>query len=68
MVEIQELIIKAKVNSDLDYSKQDVIKIIRDEIRHYLSQNAVLSPNDKKIIIDDCIQNVLHEIENQQKL
>tara|TARA_B100001250_G_scaffold413097_1_gene446116 strand:- start:710 stop:916 length:207 start_codon:yes stop_codon:yes gene_type:complete len=68
MVEIQELIIKAKVNSDFEYSKQDVIKIIRDEIRHYVSKNEVLSQNDKKKLIDDCLHNVLYEIENRQKL
>jgi len=49
MVEIQQLIIKGKVNGEFDAADQEVIKIINDRIEEYLSRyKFALSKEQKK--------------------
>ena len=69
MVEIQQLIIKGKVNGEFDAADQEVIKIINDRIEEYLSRyKFALSKEQKKHIIDECTDGVLKKIELDSKL
>ena len=68
MVEIQQLIIKAKVNSEFDYSEQELIKVINEQIHDFFSKHDALSVKEKKEIINDCVSTVFEKIEQNIKL
>ena len=69
MVEIQQLIIKGRVNGEFDAADQEVIKIINDRIEEYLSRyKFALSKEQKKPLIDECTDGVLKKIELDSKL
>ena len=69
MIEIQQLIIKGKVNGEFDSSDNEVIKLIDDKIEDYISRyKFTLSKEQKKLIIDDCTEVVLKKIELESKL
>ena len=69
MVEIQQLIIKGKVNGEFDATDQEVIKIINDRIEEYLSSyKFALSKEQKKLLIEECTEGVLKKIELDSKL
>jgi hypothetical protein len=69
MIEIQQLIIKGKVNGEFDSSDNEVIKLIDDKIEDYISRyKFALSKEQKKLIIDECTEIVLKKIELESKL
>lgn len=69
MIEIQELIIRGKVNGEFDSSDNEVIKLIDDKIEDYISRyKFALSKEQKKLIIDECTEVVLKKIELESKL
>jgi hypothetical protein len=69
MIEIQQLIIKGKVNGEFDSSDNEVIKLIDDKIEDYISRyKFALSKEQKKLIIDECTEVVLKKIELESKL
>lgn len=69
MIEIQQLIIKGKVNGEFDSSDNEVIKLIDDKIEDYISRyKFALSKEQKKLIIDECTEIVLKKIELETKL
>lgn len=69
MVEIQQLIIKGKVNGEFDATDQEVIKIINDRIEEYISRyKFALSKEQKKYLIEECTESVLKKIELDSKL
>ena len=69
MIEIQELIIRGKVNGEFDSSDNEVIKLIDDKIEDYISRyKFALSKEQKKLIIDECTEIVLKKIELESKL
>ena len=68
MVEIQQLIIKAKVNNEFDYSEQELIKLINEQIHDFFSKHDALSVREKKELINDCVNTVFEKIEQSIKL
>jgi hypothetical protein len=69
MIEIQQLIIKGKVNGEFDSSDNEVIKLIDDKIEDYISRyKFALSKEQQKLIIDECTEVVLKKIELESKL
>ncbi len=69
MVEIQQLIIKGKINGGFDASDQEIIKIINDKIEEYISRYKFgLSKDQKKYLIEECTENILKKIELDSKL
>ncbi|RPF74150.1 MAG: hypothetical protein CBE49_002865 [Rickettsiales bacterium TMED289] len=69
MVEIRELVIKAKVNGEFDAHNQEVISIINQKIEDYLSRyKFALSNDQKKFLIEECTEHILKKIEIDSKL
>ncbi len=69
MIEIQELIIRGKVNGEFDSSDNEIVKLIDDKIEDYISRyKFALSKEQKKLIIDECTEVVLKKIELESKL
>lgn len=69
MVEIRELIIKAKVNGEFDDTNQEVISVVNQKIEDYLSRyKFALSNDQKKFLIEECTENILKKIEIDSKL
>lgn len=68
MIEIQQLIIKGKINGDFDYTEQEVIKIIEGKIQEQLSNyNFTLSKGERKNLINQCIDEVFEKIDLETK-
>tara|TARA_A100001015_G_scaffold289574_1_gene361579 strand:- start:827 stop:1036 length:210 start_codon:yes stop_codon:yes gene_type:complete len=68
MIEIQQLIIKGKINGDFDYTEQEVIKIIDGKIQEHLSNyNFTLSKGERKNLINQCIDEVFEKIDLETK-
>ena len=69
MIEIQELIIRGKVNGEFDSSDNEIVKLIDDKIEDYISRyKFALSKEQKELIIDECTGTVLKKIELESKL
>ena len=69
MIEIQQLIIRGKVNGEFDSSDNEIVKLIDDKIEDYISRyKFALSKEQKKLIIDECTEIVLKKIELESKL
>ena len=68
MVEIEQLIITAKVNNEFDFTEQELIKVINEQIHDFLSKHDALSAKEKKEIINDCVNTVFEKIEQNIKL
>ena len=69
MIEIQQLIIKGKVNGELDSSDNEIIKLIDDKIEDYISRyKFALSKEQKELLIEECTESVLKKIELETRL
>ena len=67
MVEIEQLIIRAKVNNEFDYTNQELIKVINEQINDFFSRHDALSKKEKNILINDCLDLVFDKIEEKIK-
>tara|TARA_B100001939_G_scaffold335712_1_gene337993 strand:- start:112 stop:321 length:210 start_codon:yes stop_codon:yes gene_type:complete len=68
MVEIQQLIIRGKINGEFDFSDQEIIKLIENKINEHLSNyNFTLSKGERRNLINQCIEEVLEKIEMETK-
>ena len=65
MVEIHELIVRAKINSEFDPTEQELVKVINEQIHDFLSKHDALSKIEKRNLIDDCIREVFDKIEEK---
>ena len=61
-VEIKELIIQGKIKGSSTATDQDIIKIIDSKLLAN-SQSAGLDESKKRSIIDECVLEVLNQIE-----
>ena len=61
-VEIKELIIQGKIKGSSTATDQDIIKIIDSKLLAN-SQSADLDESKKRSIIDECVLEVLNQIE-----
>jgi len=68
MVEIEQLIIKAKVNSEFDYTEQELIKVINEQINDFFSKHDALSKTERTNLMHDCLRLVFDKIEQKTKL
>ncbi len=69
MIEIQQLIIKGKVNGEFDASDNEIIKLIDDKIEDYISRyKFALSKEQKEFLIEECTESVLKKIELESRL
>jgi|TARA_B100001059_G_C17757153_1_gene540596 hypothetical protein len=68
MVEIQQLIIRAKVNSEFDYTQQELIKVINEQIHDFFSNHDSLSKAERKDLIDECVNSVFDKLDQKIKL
>ena len=62
MIEIQQLIVKAKVNSG-DLEDQNLVQTIESIIDSHIKSKGVVKEVEKKEIIEECIRAVMDEIE-----
>ena len=62
MIEIQQLIVKAKVNSD-DSEDQNLVQTIESIIDSHIKSKGFVKEVEKKEIIEECIRAVMDEIE-----
>ena len=68
MVEIQQLIIRGKINGEFDFSDQEIIKLIENKINEHLSNyNFTLSKGERRNLINQCIEEVFEKIEMETK-
>ena len=69
MIEIQELIIKCKINGEFDSTEQEITKLIDDKIEEFISSyKFALSKDQKKFLIEECSENVFKKLELELKL
>tara|TARA_Y100000996_G_C22445199_1_gene611545 strand:- start:675 stop:878 length:204 start_codon:yes stop_codon:yes gene_type:complete len=62
MIEIQQLIVKAKVNSG-DLEDQNLVQTIESIIDSHIKSKGVIKDVEKKEIIEECIRAVMDKIE-----
>ena len=62
MIEIQQLIVKAKVNSG-DLEDQNLVQTIESIIDSHINSKGVVKEVEKKEIIEECIRAVMDKIE-----
>tara|TARA_B100001175_G_scaffold265059_1_gene235238 strand:+ start:16500 stop:16703 length:204 start_codon:yes stop_codon:yes gene_type:complete len=62
MIEIQQLIVKAKVNSD-DSEDQNLVQTIESIIDSHIKSKGFVKEVEKKEIIEECIRAVMDKIE-----
>lgn len=68
MVEIQQLIIKGRINGSLDSTDNDLLKIVNDQIEKYLvNYNTQISEDQLKVLIEEITESVLSKIETDLK-
>jgi hypothetical protein len=63
-VEIKELIIQGKIKGSSTATDQDIIKIIDSKLNNNVT-SASLDESEKRSIIDECVLEVLNQIENK---
>jgi hypothetical protein len=62
MIEIQQLIVKAKVNSG-DSEDQNLVQTIQSIVDSHLKSTGVVKESEKKEIIEGCVRAVMDKIE-----
>ena len=62
MIEIQQLIVKAKVNSG-DLEDQNLVQTIESIIDSHIKSKGFVKEVEKKEIIEECIRAVMDKIE-----
>ena len=62
MIEIQQLIVKAKINSG-DYEDQNILETVESIFNKHVKSMGVLKENEKKEIIEECTRAVMNKIE-----
>lgn len=67
MVEIQQLIVKAKINSG-ELEDQNIVQTINSIIENYLKSKGVVKDLEKKEIVEECIKEILEKIEHKSRL
>jgi hypothetical protein len=67
MIEIQQLIIKAKVNSG-DFEDQNLVETIKSIVESHLKSTGVVMETEKKEIIEECLKEVLDKIEFKSRI
>ena len=67
MIEIQQLIIKAKVNSG-DNEEQDIVLTIKAIVESYVKSAGVVMESEKNEIIAECLREVLEKIEFKSRI
>ena len=67
MIEIQQLIIKAKVNSG-DNEEQDLVLTIKAIVESYVKSAGVVMESEKNEIIAECLREVLEKIEFKSRI
>ena len=67
MVEIQQLIVKAKINSG-ELEDQNIVQTVNFIIENYLKSKGVVKDLEKKEIVDECIKEILEKIEHKSRL
>jgi len=67
MVEIQQLIVKAKINSS-ELEDQNIVQTVNFIIENYLKSKGVVKDLEKKEIVDECIKEILEKIEHKSRL
>lgn len=61
MIEIQQLIVRAKIN-DGDFDEQNILHIIEETIDKRIKDNSLLQTSDKQEIIEECTRLVFKQI------
>ena len=67
MVEIQQLIVKAKINSG-ELEDQNIVQTVNSIIENYLKSKGVVKYLEKKEIVEECIKEILEKIEHKSRL
>ena len=67
MIEIQQLIVKAKVN-DGEFEDQNIVQSVQNIVEQHLQSSDLLVEEDKQLIIDECVRTILEKIENKLRL
>ena len=67
MVEIQQLIGKAKINSG-ELEDQNSVQTVNSIIENYLKSKGVVKDLEKKEIVEECIKEILEKIEHKSRL
>ena len=67
MVEIQQLIVKAKINSG-ELEDQNIVQTVNSIIENYLKSKGVVKDLEKKEIVEECIKEILEKIEHESRL
>ena len=67
MVEIQQLIVKAKINSG-ELEDQNIVQTINSIIENYLKSKGVVKDLEKKDIVEECIKEILEKIAHKSRL
>ena len=67
MVEIQQLIVKAKINSG-ELEDQNIVQTVNYIIENYLKSKGVVKDLEKKEIVEECIKEILEKIEHKSRL
>ncbi len=67
MVEIQQLIVKAKINSS-ELEDQNIVQTVNFIIENCLKSKGVVKDLEKKEIVDECIKEILEKIEHKSRL
>lgn len=62
MIEIQQLIVKAKINSG-DSEYQNILETVESIVNKHVKSMGVLKENEKKEIIEECTRAVMNKIE-----
>ena len=67
MVEIQQLIVTAKINSG-ELEDQNIVQTVNSIIENYLKSKGVVKDLEKKEIVEECIKEILEKIEHKSRL
>ena len=67
MVEIQQLIVKAKINSG-ELEDQNIVQTVNSIIENYLKSKGVVKDLEKKEIVEECVKEILEKIEHKSRL
>ena len=68
MVEIQQMIVRAKVNGEFDETDQELIQIVEGLVEEKIKNLGGLSKNEKKPLVEECVRTVFEKIEYKLKL